>query len=306
MSGIDSQPTVTIGLAVRNGAASLDGAIDCLSRQTHRNLRIIISDNESTDETSAICEKWIRRDSRIGYVRQSKNLGAVLNFHFLLSQADSPYFMWAAHDDDWSPDYIQANLEVLASQPDVVCSVSKVELLDVPALPVPLIPGTDPLVDDQQSNLVEYLREPGANSRIYGLYRTDVLKQSFFATDTYWAFDWAIVARTLMRGKHALVPRTLMRRRCRGESSDAELNIRRFNPSWLSHRFPMLPFTMALLADKSIPKTYPVLKSLFRWNHVYLKNSIRSFKHRSIYPLLEAARLRAPRPTTRSSTRAVA
>lgn len=295
MSNTSTAPVVSIGFAVRNGAASLDKALAALTSQTHRKLRILISDNDSQDETRAICERWAARDSRIRYVRQPRNIGPILNFHFLLEQADSPYFMWAAHDDDWSPEFIASNLAVLEEHSDVVCSVSEVELIDPPKLTTPVRPGTEPLWGDCHSNLIQYLDEPGANSRIYGVYRTDVLRQSFFASDTYWAFDWAIVARTLTYGKHALVPGILMRRRCRGESSDAERNIPRYNSSWLARRFPMLPFTRALLLDGRIPKTLAVGKMLLRWNRVYLKESLRRWKRRRIYPIVEFFKLRPPR-----------
>jgi len=302
MSETSEEPAITIGFAVRNGEASLDKALTALTRQTHRNLRILISDNESQDGTSAICERWVAGDERIQYVRQPRNIGPILNFHYLLSQAKTSYFMWAAHDDDWSPEYIAANLAVLEARPEVVCSVSEVELIDPPKLSPPLLPGTEPLLGDCPTNLVNYLREPGANSRIYGIYRTEVLRRSFLASDTYWAFDWAIVARTLTYGRHALVSRPLMRRRCRGESSDAERNIPRYNQNWLGRRFPMLPFTWAMLSDGRIPKTTAVLRSLMRWNRVYWKDSMRRWKHRRLYPLIEFLRLRSPRPKVQAAS----
>lgn len=287
-----AQPLVTVGIPVRNGGASLDQSLASLTGQTLPNLRFLISDNASDDDTQAICEAWVARDERIRYVRQPQNIGPTGNFLFVLSEARTPYFMWAAHDDFWFPEFIAENLAVLESRPDVVCCVSEVELVDIPVLPVPLIPGTAPLLADGHSNLIEYLREPGANSRIYGLYRTHVLQHCFRAGDTYWAFDWAIVARTLMWGRHALVPRTLMRRQCRGESSDALRSIPRYNRSWFTRRFPMLPFTWALLTDSTIPWTPALLRSLLHWNRVYLKNSLRRFRHRRIYPLLETLGLR--------------
>ena len=49
--GLMSARTITVGLPVRNGAALLDHAIDALVRQTHGDLRILLSDNCSTDAT---------------------------------------------------------------------------------------------------------------------------------------------------------------------------------------------------------------------------------------------------------------
>ena len=44
-----------------------------------------------------------------------------------MAQARAPYFMWAAHDDFWEPEFVAANHEVLSTRPDVVLSVSLVE-----------------------------------------------------------------------------------------------------------------------------------------------------------------------------------
>ena len=81
------EPLVTIGMPVRNGVDQIRVAIDSLLAQTHRNLRLIISDNCSTDDTFEICNAYAREDSRVTVVRQPQNLGICGNFRFVLMQA---------------------------------------------------------------------------------------------------------------------------------------------------------------------------------------------------------------------------
>lgn len=104
MAGIG---TVTIGVPVYNGAATLRRALECLQNQTYRDIKVIISDNASTDESARIAQEFVDADPRFRLVRQQQNVGPVPNFFSLLEMADTDYFMWRA-DDDWSDaDYVE-------------------------------------------------------------------------------------------------------------------------------------------------------------------------------------------------------
>jgi glycosyltransferase involved in cell wall biosynthesis len=100
-------PAVSIGMPVYNGAEFIRAALDSLLAQSFGDFELIISDNASTDETQTICETYARQDSRITYIRQPRNLGAVPNFLFVLRQARGRYFMWAAHDDIWAENWLE-------------------------------------------------------------------------------------------------------------------------------------------------------------------------------------------------------
>lgn len=107
-------PQVSIGMPVYNGAKFIHEALDSLLAQTFTDFELIISDNASTEETEAICREYVAKDARIRYVRQSTNLGASANFQFVLDEAVGEYFMWAAADDVWLPDYISVCVDSLA------------------------------------------------------------------------------------------------------------------------------------------------------------------------------------------------
>ena len=120
-------PLVTIGLPVFNGAATLAAALETLVRQDYPNLQIIISDNASTDGTLAICEEFAARDSRIHIIRKLSNEGPVENFRTVLNAAKSEYFMWAAADDYWHPQFISRLLPLLRSDPRIGVAMCAVE-----------------------------------------------------------------------------------------------------------------------------------------------------------------------------------
>lgn len=106
-------PAVSIGMPVYNGEKYICEALDSLLAQSHAGFELIISDNASTDGTQAICQQYATKDSRIRYVRQSTNLGALANFMFVLNEARGQYFMWAAADDIWGPEWIREMLRTM-------------------------------------------------------------------------------------------------------------------------------------------------------------------------------------------------
>ena len=112
----DRTPTVCIGMPVYNGANYIHEALDSLLAQTFTDFELIISDNASTDGTQTICERYARRDSRIRYVRQSENKGAAANFSVVLDSAKTNFFMWAAFDDLWAPNYLMEATSLLADK----------------------------------------------------------------------------------------------------------------------------------------------------------------------------------------------
>jgi len=109
-------PLVSIGMPIYNGEEYVRDALDSLLAQTHNNFELIISDNGSTDKTEQICRWYAARDSRIRYVRQAVNRGAVANFQFVLDEASGQFFMWAAYDDLWGPHFISDALTVMEDQ----------------------------------------------------------------------------------------------------------------------------------------------------------------------------------------------
>lgn len=104
---------ITIGLPVYNGAPLIKEAIDSLLCQSYKNFELIISDNNSTDDTEQLCRSYASSDSRIRYVRQPNNSGGFSNFQWVLNEAKGIYFMWACHDDLWSQDYLAEMVSIL-------------------------------------------------------------------------------------------------------------------------------------------------------------------------------------------------
>ena len=100
-------PRVSIGMPVYNGAQFLEQAIESILAQTFTDLELVISDNASDDDTAAISNVYARKDSRIRYHRQSRNVGAAANYNFVFARSRGTFFKWAAHDDLTAPTFVE-------------------------------------------------------------------------------------------------------------------------------------------------------------------------------------------------------
>jgi glycosyltransferase involved in cell wall biosynthesis len=111
-------PLVSIGVPVRNGGELIGEALELLVNQTYRNIEIIISNNNSNDQTEEICTRLQAQDKRIKYYRQDKDLNVLENFRFVVDHSLGAYFMWAAHDDRRSLNYVEVLLAKMLQEPN--------------------------------------------------------------------------------------------------------------------------------------------------------------------------------------------
>jgi glycosyltransferase involved in cell wall biosynthesis len=132
---------VSIGVPVYNGENYLRRALESITKQTYRNLQILIADNASTDGTEAICREFAARDDRIRYHRHPTNLGASANHAFVLRSTTGKYFRVAAHDDEMAPTLVERCVELLEADPQVVVAITRVLSIDDDSTPGPEIDG---------------------------------------------------------------------------------------------------------------------------------------------------------------------
>lgn len=104
---------IDILLATYNGETFLAEQLDSILNQTYQDFNLIISDDNSNDATVKILDKYAKKDSRITFLKQEKNLGVIANFEFLLSKVQSKYFMFSDQDDIWNEDKIEKTLKKL-------------------------------------------------------------------------------------------------------------------------------------------------------------------------------------------------
>lgn len=112
---------VDVLLATYNGEKYVAEQLDSILSQTYSNIRLIISDDCSTDGTRKILEKYKAKDDRIELFFQGKNIGVVKNFEYLLKKVESKYYMLSDQDDIWKEDKIERSVgKLVNSESDLV------------------------------------------------------------------------------------------------------------------------------------------------------------------------------------------
>ena len=175
--GPSGVPLVTIGMPVYNGSPYLEQAVRSLLNQTEEDFVILVSDNCSADETPEICTRLAAEDPRIKYVRQVSNIGPARNFVYLLRSAESPFFMWAAHDDLRAPTFLETCLQLLDQAPQAVgCSVGVHIVDEVGAEVERILPAPGLASPDPQARARAVFKN--GQMAIYGLMRRELIPAS--------------------------------------------------------------------------------------------------------------------------------
>src|SRR5438045_1441320 len=103
---------ITILLATYNGEKYIQEQLESLLKQTYTNWRLLIRDDNSTDNTPAVLQHYqqLYPDKITIVPNNGVNLGSVTNFNKLLTLAqDAAYIMFCDQDYQWLPNKIADN-----------------------------------------------------------------------------------------------------------------------------------------------------------------------------------------------------
>jgi glycosyltransferase involved in cell wall biosynthesis len=140
-------PKLSIGIPVFNGQEFLPELLDGLLGQTFRDFEILICDNASSDCTPQICCEYKRRDSRIHFIRNERNLGALANYNRVFELSAAPFFKWAAHDDLHHVTYLDTCVRLLEENPDIILAHAGTAFIDEKSEMLPFEQETGSFVD---------------------------------------------------------------------------------------------------------------------------------------------------------------
>ena len=261
-----SESLLTIGVPVFNGEKTISKCIDSLRKQTFDDFKLIISDNASTDSTQKICEDYTKKDSRIHYIKQKKNIGLVPNWNFILKESTTKYFMYAAADDIWDPQFVKKNLDVLESDENIVGSIGKVTFdldfknkqnIENHSIHRDLVLNMSGTYEDRIKSCLKLNQA----TPLYAIYRTVALQKCMPTYNDDPAYDLEELLKILEFGNLNVVNEFLMHRSPQGNSSKS-LILKSLNNKTKIYKiiFPYLPATLFCL--KKLGITF-FLKNLF-------------------------------------------
>lgn len=205
---------LTFGLPVFNGERYLPSALASLQEQELDDIRIVISDNGSTDQTRELCLAAARDDDRIDYHRYDENRGGIWNYQNVLELCETELFSWMAADDVKLPAFAGQTIAVLdAAGPDTAFSCPRTRIIN----------GEGVIYEDlydQEMGLdagtaherVRNLLRAQASHPMYGTIRMDALRETRGIRSTT-GDDMVLLVELLCVGKMALAPDQLLLQR---------------------------------------------------------------------------------------------
>jgi glycosyltransferase involved in cell wall biosynthesis len=224
-------PRLSIGMPVYNGERFLAQALDSLLAQTFRDFEIVISDNASTDQTPEICRDYAGRDSRVRYIRNERNLGALPNHNKVFSLCRGSLIKWAAHDDLHEASFLEKCVKILDENSDVAVAHSGSLYVDATKQPflfdadrkLYLDPRTGAQLTVDPASMAEspfsivrfadVLFNSDHSHQMYGVFRRDVLEQTRLFQVDLAEGDKALLLQVALLGRFAQVRENLFIKR---------------------------------------------------------------------------------------------
>lgn len=97
-----------------NDSGYIGESIKSVLNQTFTNWELIIFNDASTDDTGTIIKKFIQKDNRIKYFKNSKNMGLVVNLIKGISKSGGEFIARIDGDDTWlDRDKLKKQIEFL-------------------------------------------------------------------------------------------------------------------------------------------------------------------------------------------------
>jgi glycosyltransferase involved in cell wall biosynthesis len=218
---------VIILMATYNGSAFLSEQLESIISQTHNNWELYIRDDQSTDQTRNLLEKYVAKDPRIKVLELAGEHGSpVLNFGTLfnyIGARGTDYMMFADQDDIWYSNKVEASLAYMQT-------LEKAELKGFPIL---VYTGFQ-FIDDKGIGINQELNMPATltlpvlllGNYAYGctmMLNKALINQIHIIPGNAAYHDYWIALVACSFGKAILLPRKLLAYRQHGQNSSTNI-----------------------------------------------------------------------------------
>ena len=120
---------VSVVVITYNSSKTIVETLDSIKAQTYENIELIVSDDNSQDDTLVIVKKWLSENNdrfiRSEIVKAEKNTGIAGNNNRGVSATRGLWVKLIAGDDCLLPTAISTNMAYVSSHPDVKYVISK-------------------------------------------------------------------------------------------------------------------------------------------------------------------------------------
>ncbi|MDE1568020.1 glycosyltransferase [Aquabacter sp. P-9] len=121
----EADPRVTVIMTAYNAERTIKAAVLSVLAQTYGNLRLVVVDDRSTDDTRAILAQIQAQDDRLEILQTPFNAGTYFAKNLALATRASDYFTFHDSDDWMHPERIALHMEAMRSDPRLACTMSR-------------------------------------------------------------------------------------------------------------------------------------------------------------------------------------
>jgi hypothetical protein len=182
-----SSPEVTVCIPAWQAEPFIDETLWCARRQTHANIRILVSIDRSEDRTQEICHRHAKEDSRVDVVAHVERLGWSGNVNYLLDQVSSDYYFVYFHDDFIARTYTEVLLARLRQEPESACA--QCDVLNVGPDGRRLLTAGRDYTGSAADRVVACLLDPSAGFALRGLMRKSIVGHVRYPVPSALAFN---------------------------------------------------------------------------------------------------------------------
>jgi glycosyltransferase involved in cell wall biosynthesis len=218
-------PRAVFGVPVYNHAPKLRKALDSLLSQSLGDFRIIISDDNSADETPTIAAEYVEKDARVTYHRNQRRIGYIENARLCFELArkrfpKAPYFAWGSDHDVWDSRWLETLIASLEAHPDAVLACPRTKRIDADGTELKIAVDDLSTLNDKSlvRRFVKTFDGMSAGNMVYGLFRADALERAGVMRRQLLP-DRLLLIELSFLGPMLTVPEYLWHRRYRGRFS---------------------------------------------------------------------------------------
>ena len=116
-------------MPVYNGEKYIDDAINSVISQSHKDWKLLVVNDSSTDLTATIVNSFVKLDSRISLIDNKDTKGAAGARNYGMSLSDGDFVAFIDSDDVWHHDKLKSQIELLQKE-DSDFSYTSYEIID--------------------------------------------------------------------------------------------------------------------------------------------------------------------------------
>lgn len=118
------QELVSVIMPTFNASKYLADSIESILGQTYTNLELLITDDNSSDETRKILDQFAQKDSRIKVEYLKENYGPGIARNKSIERAEGRYIAFCDCDDRWLPEKLEKQIRHMTRKDCALCSSS--------------------------------------------------------------------------------------------------------------------------------------------------------------------------------------